>query len=159
MTSPTAVAAGFMRAASAAKLFACRALRIERGARRLDPFETRGKRGEGVHAAGDPQILSGRLAAVAGVVHRDVDQRVVDLERHLIRCDLLGRPVVFAVVQRDDPAKLPAARPEVAHHGHADCKTKLRHHSSTPEPTSESDVVRPCLSCVRTSHRLLAHIG
>ena len=46
-----------------------------------------------------------------GVGH--VDEGVA-LECHLVRCDLIG-PVIFAVVQGDNAAQLPAIGPEVAH--------------------------------------------
>ena len=76
------------------------------------PWRGRGKR---VQAPLDVQVFLRGLAAEAGILVWYVDERVIALECHLVRCDLIGGPVIFAVVQGDNAAQLPAIGPEVAH--------------------------------------------
>jgi hypothetical protein len=106
VASPAAVglAAGMRRDARAAEP-GCRARRFGLGVR---PLKARRERGEGVRATGDPEVLAGGLAAVRGVILRDVDERTVFLERHLVRRLGPRGPVLLVVVQRDDPPELPA---------------------------------------------------
>ena len=62
-------------------------------------------RGKRVQAPLDVQVFLRGLAAEAGILVWYVDERVIALECHLVRCDLIGGPVIFAVVQGDNAAE------------------------------------------------------